>query len=157
MTNGEKFMEVFGVGCATYDVMHDITTIHRNGDWWDKEYEWKETNFSDIRDDFASDVYETLSFLQTNSEANRIIDSFDRVVSELEDELAKAEDFKQKAGVVIEQLRADRDRLATALEEIERTITEHAYPVRYDTNSIELGMTLTGIKQAFDMHRKGEE
>lgn len=67
------------------------------------------------------------------------------------------EDFKQKAGVVISQLRADRYRLATALEEIERTITEHAYPVRSDTNSIELGMTLTGIKQAFDMHRKVEE
>lgn len=66
------------------------------------------------------------------------------------------EDFKQKAGGVISQLRADRDRFATALDEIERTITEHAYPVRYDTNSIELGMTLTGIKQAFDMHREGK-
>ena len=32
--------------------------------------------------------------------------------------------FKQKTGVVIEQLRADRDRLATALEEIEKEISE---------------------------------
>lgn len=86
MTNGEKFIEVFGVGCATYDVMHDITTIHRNGDWWDAEYE--------------------------------------------EEEEEPCEDFKQKAGVVIAQLLEDRDILATALEEIERTITEHAYPVK---------------------------
>lgn len=36
--------------------------------------------FKDIRDDFTSDVYNTLDFLPTNNEANRIIDSFDSVV-----------------------------------------------------------------------------
>ena len=38
--------------------------------------------FKDIREDFTSDVYNTLDFLPTNSEANRIIDSFDRVVED---------------------------------------------------------------------------
>lgn len=36
--------------------------------------------FKDIREDFTSDVYNTLDFLPTNNEANRIIDSFDSVV-----------------------------------------------------------------------------
>ena len=36
------------------------------------------------REDFMNDVYNTLDFLPTNNEANRIIDSFDRVTSELE-------------------------------------------------------------------------
>lgn len=35
------------------------------------------------REDFIHDVYNTLDFLPTNNEANRIIDSFDRVTSEL--------------------------------------------------------------------------
>ena len=38
--------------------------------------------FKDIRDDFTSDVYNTLDFLPTNNEANRIIDSFDRIVDD---------------------------------------------------------------------------
>ena len=37
----------------------------------------------DIREDFMSDVYNTLDFLPTNNEANRIIDSFDRVVDDV--------------------------------------------------------------------------
>lgn len=36
------------------------------------------------REDFMNDVYNTLDFLPTNNEANRIIDSFDRVTSGLE-------------------------------------------------------------------------
>lgn len=39
--------------------------------------------FKDIRDDFTSDVYNTLDFLPTNNEANMIIDSFDRVVDDV--------------------------------------------------------------------------
>ena len=34
-----------------------------------------------VREDFMHDVYNTLDFLPTNDEANRIIDSFDRVTS----------------------------------------------------------------------------
>lgn len=43
------------------------------------------------REDFVHDVYNTLDFLPTNDEANRIIDSFDRVTSgvEFEDALDK--------------------------------------------------------------------
>ena len=37
----------------------------------------------DARENFMSDVYNTLAFLPTNNEANRIIDSFDRVTSGL--------------------------------------------------------------------------
>lgn len=40
-------------------------------------------NLDDAREDFMSDVYNTLDFLPTNNEANRIIDSFDRVTSNI--------------------------------------------------------------------------
>ena len=38
MTNGEKFIDVFGVACGTYDEKNKETTIQLKGDWWDKEY-----------------------------------------------------------------------------------------------------------------------
>ena len=40
----------------------------------------------DAREDFMHDVYNTLDFLPTNNEANRIIDVFDRVTSGLKQE-----------------------------------------------------------------------
>jgi hypothetical protein len=43
-------------------------------------------NLDDAREDFMSDVYNTLDFLPTNDEANRIIDSFDRVTSGIKQE-----------------------------------------------------------------------
>lgn len=45
------------------------------------EQQPKTWNLDDAREDFMSDVYNTLDFLPTNNEANRIIDSFDRVTS----------------------------------------------------------------------------
>ena len=43
-------------------------------------------SLNDAREDFMSDVYDTLDFLPTNDEANRIIDSFDRVTSGIKKE-----------------------------------------------------------------------
>ena len=43
-------------------------------------------SLNDAREDFMSDVYNTLDFLPTNEEANRIIDSFDRVTSNIKQE-----------------------------------------------------------------------
>ena len=43
-------------------------------------------SLDDAREDFMSDVYNTLDFLPTNNEANRIIDSFDRVTSSIKQE-----------------------------------------------------------------------
>lgn len=43
------------------------------------------------------------------------------------------------------------------LDDIKAEIIEHAYPVCYDRNSIEKGMTLTGIMQVFDKHISGKE
>lgn len=40
----------------------------------------------------------------------------------------------------------------TPLDDIKTEIIEHSYPVCYDKYSIEKGMTLTGIMQAFDKH-----
>lgn len=45
-------------------------------------------SLDDAREDFLYDVYNTLDFLPTNEEANRIIDSFDRVTSSIGQELA---------------------------------------------------------------------
>ena len=45
----------------------------------------------------------------------------------------------------------------TPLDDIKLEIFEHAYPVCYDRNSIEKGMTLTGIMQVFDKHISGKE
>lgn len=43
-----------------------------------------EEAIKNVREDFMHDVYNTLDFLPTNEEANRIIDSFDRVISSIE-------------------------------------------------------------------------
>ncbi len=43
-------------------------------------------SFDDAREDFVYDVYNALHFLLTNDEANRIIDSFDRVTSRIRKE-----------------------------------------------------------------------
>ena len=48
------------------------------------EQQPKTWSLDDAREDFMHDVYNTLSFLPTNEEANLIIDSFDRVTSGLE-------------------------------------------------------------------------
>lgn len=48
-----------------------------------KEQIW---GLDDAREDFLYDVYKTLEFLPTNDEANRIIDSFDRVTSGIRQE-----------------------------------------------------------------------
>lgn len=46
----------------------------------------KTWSLDDAREDFKYDVYNTLDFLPTNDEANRIIDSFDRITSSIEQE-----------------------------------------------------------------------
>ena len=43
-------------------------------------------SLNDAREDFMSDVYDTLDFLPTNNECNKIIDSFDRVTSGIKKE-----------------------------------------------------------------------
>lgn len=43
-------------------------------------------SLDDARENFMHDVYNTLDFLPTNEEANRIIDSFDRVTSDIRSE-----------------------------------------------------------------------
>lgn len=67
-------------------------------DWDDAHYEAlqmaiealeqqpKTWSLDDAREDFIHDVYNTLDFLPTNEEANRIIDSFDRVTSSIKQE-----------------------------------------------------------------------
>ena len=49
-------------------------------------------SLDDARKDFMYDVYNTLDFLPTNEEANRIIDSFDRVTSSIEQALILEKD-----------------------------------------------------------------
>jgi len=59
---------------TTLDDLPSVTPQHKT---------W---SLDDAREDFMSDVYNTLDFLPTNNEANRIIDSFDRVTSGLRQE-----------------------------------------------------------------------
>lgn len=68
------------------------------------EQESNTWNLDDAREDFMSDVYNTLDFLPTNNEANRIIDSFDRVTSGI----------KQES--ILDQIRAEIEQLPTSLE-----------------------------------------
>lgn len=63
------------------------------------------------------------------------------------------ENFKQKAGVVIEQLRADRDRLATALEEIRVEING----LKYYWCEVHPRTVIDDVLEIIDKHRKGEE
>lgn len=46
-----------------------------------EQQESKTWNLDDAREDFIFDVYDTLDWLPTHNEANRIIDSFDKVTS----------------------------------------------------------------------------
>ena len=62
---------------------------HRQLAGWLKDYKRlleRKPCLDDAREDFMHDVYNTLDFLPTNEEANRIIDVFDRVTSDLAQE-----------------------------------------------------------------------
>lgn len=76
---------------------------------------------------------------------------YDLLADVQEAEEKPCEDFKQKAGVVIEQLRADRDRLATTLDEI-RTEIE-----RQEKWLVSAGYNAYNIDIAFDSIRKAVE
>lgn len=54
--------------------------------------------------------------------------------------------------IEIQALLKEIDRYKKVFKDIKAEIIEHAYPVRYDHNSIEKGMTITGIEQVFDKH-----
>lgn len=54
-----------------------------------KALEQESCNLDDAREDFMHDVYNTLDSLPTNEEANRIIDSFDRVTSGLKQDFCE--------------------------------------------------------------------
>ena len=75
---------------VSYDVSEKMTksAIERTVAKWKErlEQEPKTWSLDDAREDFMSDVYNTLDFLPTNDEANRIIDSFDRVTSNIRQE-----------------------------------------------------------------------
>lgn len=61
--------------CAIHSIIEEL---EQESDTW---------SLDDAREDFMSDVYDTLDFLPTNNEANRIIDSFDRVTNGIKQEL----------------------------------------------------------------------
>lgn len=64
--------------------------------------------------------------------------------------------FKQKADAVIELLRADRDRLATALEEIEEEIREWQMDIHDNEYNAEgFDFVFDRIYEILDKHRKG--
>lgn len=62
------------------------------------EQEPKTWDLDEAREDFEYDVYNILHFLSTNDEANKIIDSFDRVTSGI-----KCDDILNKIKAEIEE------------------------------------------------------
>ena len=88
--------------------------------YWDMaikalEQESNVWSLDDAREDFTHDVYNTLDFLPTNDEANRIIDSFDRVTRSIKQE------------PILDKIRAEimsKDGLEEALEIIDRCMAE---------------------------------
>ena len=82
MTNEQakaEIMQIYGVLSPSKQQALDmaIKALEQEPNTW---------SLDDAREDFMSDVYNTLDFLPTNEEANRIIDSFDRVTSNIEQE-----------------------------------------------------------------------
>lgn len=77
-------------------VIEEMEKRHAEGDYITKGFinslpsvtpqEPKTWSLDDARENFMSDVYNVLDFLSTNNEANRIIDSFDRVTSGIKQE-----------------------------------------------------------------------
>ena len=80
MTIEEQIMDL-----QTYKMHKGEDTIYVKRDDVLKVLEQEPDTWSleDAREDFVDDVYNTLDFLPTNDEANRIIDSFDRVTSDI--------------------------------------------------------------------------
>lgn len=62
-------------------------------------------SLDDAREDFMSDVYNTLDFLPTNDEANQIIDSFDSVTSGIRQESI----LDKKRDEILEEKECDYD------------------------------------------------
>lgn len=79
IAHGKEQLEVFGGEHAEF-IKLAIEALEQEPNTW---------NFDDAREDFMNDVYNTLGFLPTSNEANRIIDSFDRVISGLKQEPCK--------------------------------------------------------------------
>ena len=103
------------------------------------EQEPKTWSLDDAREDFMSDVYDTLDFLPTNNECNKIIDSFDRVTSGIkkepksewqkDHEILKA--YSDGANGVLDEVRAeikamsgDIETLSDVLQIIDKYRTE---------------------------------
>jgi hypothetical protein len=70
-------------------------------------------NLDDAREDFMSDVYNTLE--PTNNEANRIIDSFDRVTSGI-----KQEPILDKVRAEIKAMSGDIETIADVLDILDK-------------------------------------
>lgn len=77
-------------------------------------------SLDDAREDFVYDVYNTLDFLPTNEEANRIIDSFDRVTSSI-----KQEPILDKISAEIMQLDYDLEDVDYDYDDMAQTETVH--------------------------------
>ncbi len=75
----DDWAEFWGFTREEYEEFLDtaIKAIEQQSNTW---------SLDDAREDFMCDVYNVLDFLPTNNEANRIIDSFDRVTSGLKRE-----------------------------------------------------------------------
>ena len=85
----EKAINALKVSVPFYATTHEEyidyrQTLNKVMDWLEQEPNtW---SLDDAREDFIYDVSNTLDFLPTNDEANRIIDSFDRVTSNIRQE-----------------------------------------------------------------------
>lgn len=58
MTNGEKFIEVFGDTTVLFDTDDNDTTIHQSGNWWDEEYKQSNSDEDCISRDQAIRIAE---------------------------------------------------------------------------------------------------
>lgn len=74
------------IALSNADECETCAEEHRQLAEWLKDYKRlleQKARLDDAREDFMHDVYNTLDFLPTNEEVNRIIDVFDRVTSDL--------------------------------------------------------------------------
>ena len=64
---------------------------------------------------------------------------------------------QEEDAVLLEKIFKNATPLIMVLEKIKADIEKHSYPVRYDHNSIEKGMTLTGIMQVLSEYKTESE
>ena len=145
MKNGQKFMDVFGVARCIYDEKDNTTTIHLNGDWWDREYEEEEEL---TPDETAIHLLEVEREYMRSHGTDEFVAAYDKALAALR--------YMQEAA---ERTQADRYILQKVLKNIRAEVLEEekAEHVPEDVNMWHYIRALDRVLSIIDNHLANSE